>query len=266
MNIRDYYQKTAKACFIVAWISLILAILFFMSHILRLFPKEILTLAIPLILFSVIHFIYFRIYDNRVNKLEHKSIETSGELFSTEDVLVVFMPAPTLRLLLFNSDGFLLGEIRDQNMRWFMWLIPNFLSILLPKKFELVNHQGNLLAKYHLTGGLRNSMTIYNVEHEIIGFYQEEWKQSWFKIKGKLYNKERTEWIAIQSKPQLYSLQLESVDGKKVAFFQEGWMPVEWEKIFEVNTPIITFSSFINEEERMIVLGFFAAVLHHQDN
>ena len=64
----------------------------------------------------------------------------------------------------------------------------------------------------------------------------------------------------------LHSLQLESVEGKKVAFFQEGWMPVEWENTFEVNTPIITFSSFTNEEERTIVLGFFAAVLHHQDN
>ena len=199
MNIRDYYQKTAKACFIVAWISLILAILFFISHIFQLFPKEILTLAIPLILFSVIHFIYFRMYDNRVDKLENKTIETSGELFSTEDVLVVLMPAPTLRLLLFNSDGFLLGEIRDQNMRWFMWLIPNFLSILLPKKYELVNHQGDLLAKYHLTGGLSNSMTVYNANNGIIGNYQEEWKKSWFKIKGKLY-RGRREWISIQSK------------------------------------------------------------------
>ena len=41
----------------------------------------------------------------------------------------------------------------------------------------------------------------------------------------------------------LYSLHLQTVDEKKVASFQEGWMPVEWGKRFELNTPIITFSS-----------------------
>ena len=86
------------------------------------------------------------------------------------------MPAPTLRLLLFDHKGLLLGEIRDQNMRWFMWMIPNFLSLLLPKKYVLFNNKEEIVAKYHLKAGLTNSMTVYNANNQIIGYYKENWR------------------------------------------------------------------------------------------
>ena len=68
-----------------------------------------------------------------------------------DHILFAFMPAPTLRLL-FDHKGLLLGEIRDQNVRWFMWLIPNFISLLLPKKYVLMNNKEDIVAIYHLNG------------------------------------------------------------------------------------------------------------------
>ena len=47
MNIREYYKKTAKSCYYVAWITLVMAIVFFICHILKLFPKDLLTLGNP---------------------------------------------------------------------------------------------------------------------------------------------------------------------------------------------------------------------------
>lgn len=265
MNIRDYYQKTAKACFFVAWISLLLAIIFLICHFLRIFPKDMLTLIFPIIIFSLTHFIYFRVYNNRVEKLGDEPFETSGELFRTENILIVFMPAPTLRLLLFDHKGLLLGEIRDQNMHWFMWLVPNFLSLLFPKKYELINSKEEVIAKYILKAGLTNSMMIYNTNDEIIGRYKENWRDSLLKIKGMIF-KTSGEWISVSSKASLYKLDLKTLDNIKVAAFQEGWMPQEWMARFELNTPIITFSSLVDKSERTIILGFFAAVLHHRDN
>ena len=266
MNIRDYYQRTAKSCYYVAWITLLLAIVFFICHILDLFPKDLLTLAIPLIILSVAHFISFRVNHNRMDKLGNEPFETSEELLHADHILFAFMPAPTLRLLLFDHKGLLLGEIRDQNMRWFMWMIPNFLSLLLPKKYLLLNNREEIVAKYHLKAGLTNSMTVYNANHQIIGYYKENWRNSLFKVKGMIYKADRKDWISVSSTVSLYSLHLQTVDEKKVASFQEGWMPQEWAKRFELNTPIITFSSVVEDSERIIVLGFFTTVLHHRDN
>lgn len=266
MNIREYYQKTANACFYVAWISLVLAILFFICHLLTLFSKDLLSLEIPLIISSVAHFISFRLYHNRVDKLGDEPFETSEELLSADHILFAFMPAPTLRLLLFNHNGLLLGEIRDHNMRWFMWMIPNSLSLLFPKKYELINNKEKVIAKYYMKAGLANSMDIYNANDQNLGCYKENWRVSLFKIKGMIYKSDRTEWISVASAASLHSLQLQTIEGNKVAYFQEGWMPLEWAKRFELNTPIVTFSSIVDEQERKIVLGFFAAVLHHHDN
>lgn len=266
MNIRDYYKKTAKSCYFVAWITLILAIIFFICHIFEFFPKDLLTLAIPLIVLSFAHFIFFGLYHNRVEKLGNDPFPSSEELLHVDDILFVFMPAPTLRLLLFDHKGLLLGEIRDQNMRWFMWMVPNFLSLLLPKKYVLLNNKEEVVAKYHLKAGLTNSMTVYIANNQIIGYYKENWKDSLFKVKGMLYKSDGIEWIQVSSSVGLYSLDLQTIEEKKVASFQEGWMPLEWTKRFELNTPIINFSSIVEESERIIVLGFLTTVLHHRDN
>ena len=99
-------------------------------------------------------------------------------------------------------------------------------------------------------------MTIYNANDQIIGYYKESWKDSLFKIKGMLYQSDGTEWISVASAASLYSLHLKTVDGKKVASFQEGWMPLDWAKRFEMNTPIITFSSMVDERRGKWCLVF----------
>ncbi|MBR8645952.1 hypothetical protein KEH51_24445 [[Brevibacterium] frigoritolerans] len=88
-----------------------------------------------------------------MKELPEEHIGTNAGLLKNEHVLLTFMPAPTLRLLLFAPDGSLMGEVRDLNMKWFMWMIPNFLSMLMAKRYELVDHEGRLLAKYHIKGG-----------------------------------------------------------------------------------------------------------------
>lgn len=266
MNIREYYQKTAKSCYYVAWITLVLAMIFFICHIFYIIPKDSLMLIIPLIILSFAHFFSFQLYHKRANQLGDEPFKISEELLHADHILIAFMPAPTLRLLLFDHKGLLLGEIRDQNMHWFMWMIPNFLSLLLPKKYILINSKEEVIARYYLKAGLSSSMTVYNANHEIIGYYQEQWRNSLFKVKGTLYKSDMKEWITVSSGFSLDSLHLQTVNEKKVASFQEGWMPLEWAKRFELNTPIIAFPSIVDESERIIVLGFFTTVLHHLDN
>lgn len=130
MNIREYYQKTSNSNFHASWISLLLAIVFFICHIFAMIPGNILLITSPFIFFSIAQFVSHRIYENRMKELPDEHIGTNAGLFKNEHVLLTFMPAPTLRLLLFAPDGSLMGEVRDSNMKWFMWMIPNFLSML----------------------------------------------------------------------------------------------------------------------------------------
>ncbi|MGE7759873.1 hypothetical protein [Peribacillus sp. NPDC097895] len=264
MNIREYYQKTSSSNFHASWISLGMAVIFFICHIFSLIPGNILLITVPFIFFSMAQYVSHRIYENRVKELPIGPIETNAGLLKTEYVLLTFMPAPTLRLLLYAPNGSLMGEIRDVNMKWFMWMIPNFLSMLLAKRYELVDHGGRVLAKYHIKRGLFNKMTIMDDQDCLIGSYQEN--RSLLKISGMIYKEDGTEWMPIQTQGSLNSFEMTTKDGEKIVSYQEGWMPLEWGKRFKTNTPILSFSSNVAEIPKIIVFGFCAATLNHRSN
>ena len=51
-----------------------------------------------------------------------------------------------------------------------------------------------------------------------------------------------------------------------IVSYQEGWMPLEWGKRFKTNTPILSFSSNVDDIPKIIVFGFCAATLNHRSN
>ncbi|AOH55277.1 hypothetical protein ABE28_013030 [Peribacillus muralis] len=264
MNIREYYQKISNSNFHASWISLGLAILFFIGHVTSLIRGPIILITSPFIFFSIVQYIIHRIYENRIKELPHDLYGKNADLLDAEHILLTFLPAPTLRLLLFAPDGSLLGEIRDRNMKWFMWMVPNFLSMLLAKRYELVDHDGRLLANYHIKKGLFNEMSIMDEEGSLIGSYEE--KRTLMKIEGMIYKEDGTEWMPIHTPGSLNSFEIATKNGEKIVSYQEGWMPLEWGKRFKTNTPILTFSSHVEEIPRFIIFGFCAATLNHRSN
>ena len=176
-------------------------------------PGNILLITFPFILFSIVQFVSHRIYESRIKELPDEFIGTNAGLLKNEHVLLTFMPAPTLRLLLFAPDGSLMGEIRDLNMKWFMWMIPNFLSMLMAKRYELVDHEGRLLAKYHIKRGLFNKMTILDDQGGLIGSYQEN--RSFVKVNGMIYKEDGTEWMPIQTPGSVNSFEMPQKMGKR---------------------------------------------------
>ncbi|WP_285766009.1 hypothetical protein [Peribacillus sp. SI8-4] len=264
MNIREYYQKMSNSNFHASWISLGLAVIFFIGHVISLIPGHIILITAPFIFFSIGLYISHRIYESRIKGLPHDLFGKNPGLMQAEHILLTFLPAPTLRLLLFAPDGSLMGEIRDRNMKWFMWMIPNFLSMLLAKQYELVNHEGHVRAEYHIKKGLFNEMSIMDEKGRLIGSYLE--KSSFVKIEGMIYKGDGTEWMPIHMPGSLNTFEIVTKDGQKIVSYQQGWMPVEWERRFKTNTPILTFSGNVEEVPRFIIFGFCAAALNHRSN
>ncbi|MFD6442166.1 hypothetical protein ACFWDG_20765, partial [Peribacillus sp. NPDC060186] len=98
----------------------------------------------------------------------------------------------------------------------------------------------------------------------LIGFYQEN--KSLVKINGMIYKYDGTEWMPVQTPGSLSSFEIKTKEGEKIVSYQEGWMPLEWGKRFKTNTPILTFSSNVEENPKIIIFGFCAATLNHRSN
>ncbi|RFU65404.1 hypothetical protein [Peribacillus glennii] len=267
MNIRTYYEKTARMCFHVSWIALIIAVVFFVLHASDVFEGNIIVITAPFLIVSIVQSIGARIYENRMKDLPQEYASPASSPLETKDILLTFMPAPTLRVLLFHPDGSLLGEIKDRNMSWFMWMVPNSLSMILKKRYILTDANGEVLAEYAVQGGIGTAFSMRDGSGNLIGSYKESLRESLFRLKGMIYSADGQEWIPVNVGGMLTEFQLKTIAGKPVAAFQKGWMPLDWGKRFkDMNTPILTFHEKATAQQKIAVFGFCASALNHRSN
>ncbi|PLS17082.1 hypothetical protein CVD28_13580 [Bacillus sp. M6-12] len=269
MNIRQYYRKISHICFQAAWISLTLSILFFFLHAAGVLSGHILAIVLPFIMISIGNYISFRVFDTRAQELPSgwPLLNEESKLFDERHLLFAFMPAPTLRAVLFSPNGKAVGEIRDQNMKWYMWMIPNSLSLLLPKKYGLYNSDGTLVGAYIFKWGLFQKASIKDQNGKDIGYYRESRKVSLFRLKGMIVSPDGKPWFAIDAGGLLQDFQLTNAVGIPLVTYKKGWMPLEWGNRFkDSNTPIISFHDSATANDKIAALGFCAAALHHRSN
>ncbi|RFU66422.1 hypothetical protein D0469_17480 [Peribacillus saganii] len=270
MDIRQYYRKTSGICFQVAWISLTLSILFFGLHAAGVLSGNILAIMLPFIILSIANYIGFRMFDTRAEEIPERllcPLTEKSELLDHSHLLLAFLPAPTLRAVLFAPNGNAVGEIRDLNMKWYMWLIPNSVSLLLPKRYGLYSSDGTLIGSYQFKWGLFNKAVILNQYGDNIGYYREAKKESLFRLKGMIVNPEGKPWISAYAGGLLQEFQMTNADGIKLVSYKTGWMPFEWGNRFkDANTPILSFHNSATYNDKIAILGFCAAALHHRSN
>ncbi|WP_154663048.1 hypothetical protein [Bacillus massiliigorillae] len=181
--------------------------------------------------------------------------------------MMVFMPAPTLRVLLFNGKGQLLGEINDSNTSWYKWFIPNNLLSLMPNAYVLTDCKGNILATFEVNRWFSNDMVFYDEMGEEIGFYQEDWKKSLVRYNGAVRASDGSIRMNIDISVFLQSFIIPTQEGKMLASYQKGWMPLEWaERFKELNTPILTFTSLTTKNDRLCIYGLCARLLSNCKN
>lgn len=267
MDIKEYYRKTARISFIVSCISFTLTIFTLIYFILNDLQRDMFSTIIPFVCVGSVYLASFFINQKRYKDVP--AIIKSGNVsfWEVQDLLMAHMPAPTLRILLFKPNGELVGELRDQNMKWYMWLLPNQLTVVLPKKYGLYDSNNQLLASYSVGWGITNKTKMFDETNTWIGTYEEDWKNSMIKITGTVKNHVDEPWMPIQISGFLQQFSIKDFDGKRIASFQKGWMPLQWGKIFkEINTPILTFSELADKRERIAVFGLCASFMHHNKN
>jgi len=151
-------------------------------------------------------------------------------------------------------------------MNWYLWLIPSALSIILPKKYGLYGMDGEMVAEYNLRGGIKHVVSML-VNGECIGIFQQTVKESLFSFKGKIRGPNGVEWMTVNPNKFFTNFEINNHTGAKIVSFQKGWMPKEWSTIFkELNTPILTFHSSAEINDKIVVLGYVASVFNHRSN
>lgn len=266
MNIKEYYKSVAAASLNISLYAALLSVVIFvvMSRFLQ--SSHVWETTVPFMLLSGLFFLQFHINKKRYRELPNHIEVSDRSLFEQRNVLMTFLPAPTMRIVLFDPNGQCVGEMKDENAAWYKWLIPNALLIFLPQSYCLLDGRGQKLARFKISGFLGRHMTVWDHAGRTIVVYEENLKKSLFRYNGIVYDSERAVRMNVNISGYLNSFEICSAEGKKLVSFQKGYMPLEWNDRFQLNTPILDFADETGKDDLIAIYALCAKLLSFSKN
>ncbi|WP_394231639.1 hypothetical protein [Niallia oryzisoli] len=253
MNIQQFYQQSAAASLNASLAAFIPSIALLIYAIFISKTYHLLLLVIPFLIYSFFCYQKFLLYQKRAKtvKLSIPRVELSSKNLFDRELLLTFLPAPSLRLLFFTPTGMKAGEIRDQSFLLIRWFLPNFIDRLFTKKYGLYDFQDEPIVFYH---DLKDRIIITSpVNQELAVIYKAK------NGKNKEYFFETKSIVVKQSSLQDYSFH--SSEGVLLANIQTGWMPLEWgERFVHTNTPILTIDEKLTDIEILQLFSLFISM------
>lgn len=213
-------------------------------------------------LFSIIsleRFLRLRIHMHKLNLPE--KIATVSPLLG-ERYLLGFLPGASLHLLLFSPDGVLAGMIKDKKESMLLWILPLPLLLFLPKKYVLLNNQGETIAEFRQKYGINGEIEIMNATGDLVGRYKQGSKGK-SQVTNSFGIRQYEGTIKHSSAFEIKKIYTNA----HIADYDCGWMPLTYSQTFlNPNTPVLTFKSYTTEEEKLIAYCFCIDYLQLQDH
>lgn len=262
MNIQQYYQKTATISLNASLVSLIPAFFLVLYGVIVVQHGVLIGNSVPFLLYSFISYQYYLLNDKRSKEIlvETKSeVEKKLNLLKEEAILIHFMPAPSLRMLLFGKDGQVLGEIKDMKFWSIRWILPYFLDRIFERKYGLYDKSNKLIAVFVLK----------NHEIEILSMNNEENVTIMKKLKHnrKEISFEYEEKMITTKRSSLFMDYRFYENKMRIGRLQKGWLPLEWGKKFkDPNTPVLSFENIQNQKDKVMIFAILTELFYYSNH
>lgn len=258
MDIQHYYKKAAIISLNTSIAALLPPFYFIIYGIIAVPDKKLVWLMLPFCIYSLIGFQMYIINKKRYEQSQLAAIEArdgSKDLFSADQMLLTFLPAPSLHLQLFHQDGRMIGELKDLEFKERRWFLPRFADKLFSEKYGLYNENNQCIANIQLK---KNHISIeYN--NKISVLQQSNRNLEFIDSAGKSYY--------IENSVLLFDYTFYINASHKAVSLRKGWMPVEWgEQFIDANTPVLTFHKDLSLEEKICMFAIMAKLLRHYEH
>jgi hypothetical protein len=260
MNIQQYYRSVANASLNGSLAALIPIFMFIFPLSIYLPKKEMVFLTIPFLLYSFISYQFYLLNQERsLNAKLGVNKESDKFQIRNNEHLLTFLPAASLRMQLFSTDGLAYGEVRDLNNSRLRWFLPYFIDRLFPAEYGLYNQENQLVVAFKWTA--RKAIVISERGERILEI--EESQKGLFSIRSH----HGPQILRVYSKSLYTDIQFMNEQDMVVARLRKGWMRLEWEKYFkDANTPVLSFDESLSEVERLSVLALLTKIYRYRNH
>ena len=266
MNIQQHYQNKANISLNSSLVALVpIVIIVSASFYLRV-TLPLLLLVLPFFLYSLICYQAYLLHRQHSLEATNNTLTQSSALLDNTDLLIGFMPAPTLRMVLFNPEGNQVGEIKDTRFWWWRWCLPYFVDRYFPSEYILYDRNKKVIAIYKKATN-QKGMDVFLPNNEKIGSYLPQLQASSFKKHGFIFSLATQQSIFVEGSAIYPDFKFRNQQGSVVGKLVKGWMPSEWDKHFrDANTPILSFNQQIDNTDKLLILGVLAEYFRYSSH
>ncbi|PLR81012.1 hypothetical protein CVD25_06970 [Bacillus canaveralius] len=262
MTIHQYYKHSAAT-------SLNGSLLFLIPPGLMLGISLWLNIQLP-ILALVAPFLLLSFFSYQKHLLLEEQSRSSAFTFNDEpqqgkhalnedQLLLTFLPAPSLRMLLFNPDGILAGEIKDLRFWKWRWLLPYFLDKSIPAQYGFYNGNNQLAAIIKLKK--KEIIVTDSDQTEMVRIKRNSLKSFHIDMNGEKIN------IHLTGSTAFTDIRYVWTDRTPEVILRKGWMPLEWSKQFkDPNTPVLTFHSKDSQKKRLAMFSLLTLYYRYSNH
>ena len=255
MNIQQYYEQSATASLNASLVAVIPPSFLLIYSVVITEIYQLMFLGIPFIIYSFYCYQVFLLNRRRsqtVNIAAFEDPPASNDLFDESTLLIAFLPAPTLRLLLFTPNGIKAGEIRDKSFFPIRWFLPYFIDRLFTRKLGLYDQQDQLLLYFHLH---RDRIEIFSVNGELMTtvFRSQEGRKKEYMMESM--------GVTVEKKGIPADYLFRTHEDLLLAQIKTGYMPLEWGKRFiNPNTPILNLNNNTTKSDKIQLLSMLSSI------
>lgn len=260
MKIQNYYHYAAMTSLHASIVALIPPFFLVCIGVTLKQHHSILLLTLPFIVYSFISYQIFLVNKHRKEESEESVMERIGESVVGSSMAIQFLPAPSLRMLLFSKNGQLSAEIKDLYQYKFRWLLPYFIDQLFPKTYTFSKSDVGQLYTFILRG--KKIFIMNNVGNKCVASVQRKSIKRYV-VETNIPNKE----VFVQSSSFFMDIKLYNSQGEILARVRRGFLPRIWdEHIKDVNTPILTFSEEVTDFDKVILLSILTKIYRYRNH
>jgi hypothetical protein len=256
MNIKEYYTFMSRIYLnqvILAGVFLTICLLFLHTIGTFVLFKVIICLLISVLLYFFSRYLFF---SKKEEVISSQTFETRKMVSNTNQLMMLFFPAPSLRIKFFNSNGICEWELCDEKVKIRKWFLPSVFQKGSTQSYELKKRDGLRLAILKLNKRKQQFEIITNEQKHLL-----------LLIKGKKRNVLNFDimnqhYVIVKS---IHTIDIKK-NGVKIATINKGWMPINWQKSFSPNTPILTFQECVSNDDRYIIYCLLILLFANQYN
>ncbi|KQL53790.1 hypothetical protein AN964_09945 [Heyndrickxia shackletonii] len=256
MNIKEYYTVMSRI-----YLNQIILVGFFLIGCLFLFNAVgfpfILKIIFIIVMIILIYFFVKYLYFNfREGSLKYITSDKQIRNENSKELMMMFLPAPSLFIKFFNSNGICEYELRDEGMEPWKWFLPIRIRRRESLSYQLKKRDGTVLVNMNVSQH-NGQVEITTPSNQLFIIKLQERKRKMMTFEAgndMLFIHLTTHKIEVTK------------NNKNIATIQNGWMPIKWQKYFSSNTPILTFKNEVSEAEQFIIYGLLIFLFVNQFN